>query len=84
MLFAAILLHGSELDEKAQFTKPDEWIDTDDEPDHDGLYLREQQVLLDAIQNGVDLSDHMDHAVNSLGIVIAADESYKTGKSVDL
>lgn len=79
-----LLLHHSELDENNQFVKPDEVIRTDDEPDHDGLCRREQEVFLDAILNDVDLTDHMTDAVNSLRIVIAADEAFKTGKTVEL
>lgn len=80
----ALKLHHSELDENNQFTKPDEIINCADEPDHDGLCAREQEVFLDAIVNDVDLSDHMDDAVNSLRIVLAADEAFRTGKMVEL
>jgi len=34
--------------------------------------------------NDRDLGDHMDDAVNSLRIVLAADEAFKSGKTVDL
>ena len=54
------------------------------EPDHDGLCLLEQEFLLDAIVNDRDLTDHLKDAVNSLKIVLAADESVKTGKTVML
>ena len=80
----SLLVHHGELDAEGKFVKEDEWIDMTDEPDHDELCKREQEVLLDAIQNDVDLSDHMQDAVNSLRIVLAADESFKTGKSIDL
>ena len=80
----SIKLHHSELDENGEFSKPDEIIDCADEPDHDGLCYREQEVFLNAITDDVDLSDHMDDAVNSLRIVLAADEAFKTGKTVDL
>ncbi|MFN9662646.1 MAG: gfo/Idh/MocA family oxidoreductase, partial [Akkermansiaceae bacterium] len=55
-----------------------------DEPDHDGLCFREQEFFLKAIQENVDRSDHMDDAVASMRIVEAADESFRTGKTVDL
>ena len=45
---------------------------------------REQAFLLRAIRQNVDLSDHMQDAVNSLRIVLAADESVRTGKIVTL
>ncbi len=81
---ASLKLHHAGLDENNQFQKPDEIIDCADEPDHDGLCAREQEVFLDAIINDVDLSDHMEDAINSLRIVLAADESFKTGKTVEL
>ena len=80
----SIKLHHAELDDNGEFSKPDEIIDCADEPDHDGLCYREQEVFLNAIVNNVDLSDHMDDAVNSLRIVLAADEAFKTGKTVEL
>ena len=79
-----IKLHHSELDAHDEFAKPDELINTEDEPDHQGLCDREQAFLLRAIQQDVDLSDHMQDAVNSLRIVLAADESVRTGQIVTL
>jgi len=80
----ALKLHHSSIDAKGKFTKPDEIIDTSDEPDHDGLCLLEQEYFLKAIQQDLDLSDHMRDAVNSLRIVLAADESFRTGKTVTM
>ena len=77
-------LHHAELDASNQPVRPDEFINTEDEPDHQALCDREQAFLLNAIRNDVDLSDHMHDAVNSLRIVLAADESVKTGKVVTL
>ena len=68
----------------ADMTKADERIDMSDEPDHDALCEREQRYLLRAIDEDLDLSDHMDDAVKSLKIVIAADESVRTGNVVQL
>ena len=65
-------------------SKPDERIDMTDEPDHDALCEREQRYLLKAIDEDIDLSDHMNDGVKSLRIVIAADESVRTGKVVAL
>jgi predicted dehydrogenase len=79
-----IRLHSSAIDDKNEFLKPDEFINTEDEPDHQGLCDREQAYLLHAIQQDVDLSDHMQDAVNSLRIVLAADESVRTGQIVSL
>ena len=80
----SLLLHHSQLDENGQFIKQDELIDTSDEPDHDGLCELEQLFLLKAIQEDQDLSDHINDAVNSLRIVLAADESFRTGRTVEL
>ena len=77
-------LHHSRTDENGNFTTPDELIDTSDEPDHDGLCLLEQEYFLRAIKQNLDLSQHLRDAVNSLRIVLAADESFRTGKTVEL
>jgi predicted dehydrogenase len=79
-----IRLHRSDIDANNEFVKPDEWISTEDEPDHQALCDREQAYLLRAIQQDIDLSDHMQDAVNSLRIVLAADESVRTGQVVTL
>lgn len=77
-------LHHSATDVNGNFSKTDEWIDTSDEPDHDGLCRLEQEYLLKAIRNNIDLNEHLRDAVNSLRIVLAADESYRTGKTIEL
>jgi len=63
---------------------PDQRIDTADEPSHDDLCEREQRFLLRAIEEDLDLDDHMDDAVKSLKIVIAADQSVRSGQVVEL
>ena len=80
----SLRLHHAELGPDNEFVKEDEWFDTQDEPDHDELCLREQKVLLDAIQNDIDVTDHMNDAVNSLRIVLAADEAFRSGRTVEL
>lgn len=75
-------LHHSCLNTTGNFEKEDECISTEDEPDHDGLCLLEQKFLLKAIMEDIDLTNHVNDAVNSLKIVLAADESYKTGKVI--
>ena len=77
-------IHYSQTDEQGNFTRKDEFISTADEPDHDGLCLLEQKYFLEAIQNDLDLTDHMHDAIYSLAIVLAADEAFKSGKTVDL
>jgi predicted dehydrogenase len=73
-----ILWHHADLD------RPDERIDMTDEPDHDALCEREQRYLLAAILDDVDLTDHMNDAVSSLKIVMAAAQSIETGQVVHL
>jgi predicted dehydrogenase len=80
----SLRLHWQERDADDQFVHADQWIDTADEPDHDGLCLREQEFLLRAIRDDLDLDDHMDDAVDSLRIVLAADEAFRTGRVVEL
>ena len=79
-----IRLHHAEIDAANEFVRPDEFISTEDEPDHQALCDREQAYLLRAIQQDLDLTDHMNDAVNSLRIVLAADRSFRTGQVVDL
>jgi predicted dehydrogenase len=62
----------------------DDIISTEDEPGHNELCAREQQFLLDAILEDRDLSRHMDDAVQSLGVVLAADASMRCNRAVDL
>ena len=56
-------LHHSLTDANGEFVKQDEFIDTSDEPDHDGLCRLEQEYLLKAIKEDLDLSQHMKDAV---------------------
>jgi predicted dehydrogenase len=79
-----ILLHHAALSADGSLAHPDERLSTLDEPDHDALCEREQRFLLKAIDENVDLADHMADAVKSLRIVLAADESVRTGKVVAL
>lgn len=77
-------LHHSQTDGDGAFARPDELIEMEDEPGHDDLCQREQEYFLKAITEDIDLSDHMRDAVNSLRIVLAADESVRTGQVVEL
>ena len=81
---ALLRLHHAELKADGSFARQDELIDCSGEPDHDGLCLLEQQFFLDAIRHDRDLGDHMADAVNSLRIVLAADEAFRTGRTVEL
>lgn len=79
-----LVLHHSETGVDGAFVKKDEFMDTTDEPDHDGLCFLEQEYFLKAIQEDLDLTDHLEDAINSLRIVLAADESARTGKTIEL
>ena len=81
---ALLRIHHAELAPDGSFARRDDLVDCSGEPDHDGLCRLEQEFFRDAIVNDRDLTDHMDDAVNSLRIVLAADESVRTGRTVDL
>lgn len=78
----SIKVHYSDLDKKDEFVKPDNWIDLQDEPDHQELCNREQRYFLKAIRENLDLTEATEDAVNSLRIAFACDESVKTGQVV--
>ena len=80
----ALKIHHSDIDSENNFTKPDEWINMADEPDHQELCNREQAFLLKAIREDIDLTDWMEDAVKSLRIVLAADESIRIRQVVTL
>jgi len=79
-----LLLHHSGLDDQGSFLRQDEIFDSRDEPDHQELCNREQRYFLKSIQEDLDLNEHWQDAVNSLRIVLAADRSVHTGKTVKL
>lgn len=80
----ALKVHHAELDANGQFVKADEMIRLDDEPDHDALCKREQEFFLKAILEDTDLTDHVQDALSSMRIVEGADESFRTGLTVEL
>ncbi|MFM1879637.1 MAG: hypothetical protein RLZZ241_2503 [Bacteroidota bacterium] len=77
-------IHYSALTASGTFAHKDEVINTEDEPDHDGLCLLEQNFFLQAIINNDDLQDHLRDAIHNLKIVLAADLSFRTGKTIVL
>ena len=79
-----IRLHHAALNPDNSLARPDEVFRMDDEPGHDELCAREQAFLLRAIRENADVSDHMQDAVNSLRIVLAADESVRAKRVVVL
>jgi predicted dehydrogenase len=80
----ALKLHHSALQADGSFAKADEIIAVTDEPDHDELCRREQDVFLQAIRGEISLEGHWQAATDSLRVVLAADQSYKTGRTVVL
>ncbi len=80
----SLLLHHAQLGADGRFTRPDEIVDVTDEPDHDELCRREQEVFLRAIRENTDLTEHLQSAIDSLRIVLAADRSFREGRTVDL
>lgn len=79
-----LLVHSQERNAAGTFVKKDEYINTSDEPNHQDLCNLEQQYLLKTIQEDIDLSKHLNEALESMRIVLAADESIRTGKVVFL
>ncbi|WP_341224609.1 Gfo/Idh/MocA family oxidoreductase [uncultured Arcticibacterium sp.] len=80
----SLKVHYADIDKENNFKKEDEWIILDDEPDHQELCNREQQYFLKAIQEDLDLTEHINDAVNSLKVAFACDKSVKTGEMVDI
>ncbi|WP_271949334.1 Gfo/Idh/MocA family protein [Ruegeria faecimaris] len=60
----------------------DHTIDMPGEPGHQELCDAEQGYMLRAIAEDIDLTRHMNDAVQSLAICLAADESIRTGQPV--
>ena len=79
-----IRIHHAKLDENGNFSQPDQMLSMQDEPDHQGLCDREQAFVLKAIREDIDLDRHMNDAVQSLRICMAADESIRTGREIEL
>ena len=80
----AIRIHRAAIKPGGGFAKDDDLLSMTDEPGHDELCAREQAYMLKAIREDIDLTRHMNDAVQSLRICIAADESIRSGKPVDL
>ncbi len=80
----ALRVHHSALTPVGTFSKPDDIIRMDGEPDHQQLCNREQELFLNAIRNDLDMTLHLESAVHSLRIVLAADESMRSGQVVSL
>lgn len=64
--------------------RPDEDISMADEPGHQALCDREQAFMARAIAEDLDLTRHLQDAVRSLAVCLAADESVRSGRPVKL
>ena len=81
---STIRVHHAALAADGSFSEPDTVLAVEDEPGHDELCRREQAWLLRAITEDIDLSADLQAAVESLRIVLAAEESMQTGRVVAL
>jgi predicted dehydrogenase len=64
--------------------QPDQDLNMADEPGHQALCDREQAFFADAILNDTDLTRHLQDAVRSLAVCLAADDSVRSGQPVRL
>ena len=81
---SALRIHHATLSPEGSFVTPDEIVRMDDEPGHQELCDREQALFLDAIRYDRNMDKHVEEAIDSLRIVLAADESVRTGQVVTL
>ena len=77
-----LLIHYQELADDGKFKFEDKYVNTSNEPNHDELCKLEQEFLLHAIINDLDLTSQLEAVINSMKIVLAADKSVKLGKQV--
>lgn len=81
---STIRLHSAATGPDGRFARPDELLSMQGEPGHQELCELEQAFFLRAMREDLDLSRHMDDAVKSLAVCLAADESVRTGAPVRL
>jgi hypothetical protein len=80
-----IRVHHADVDGATKlFLRPDELIPMEDEPGHQDLCDREQALFLRAICEDLDLTDSMQAAVDSLRIVLAAEQSIAEQRVITL
>jgi len=80
----AIRVHHAAVGPDKNFLRPDEILSMEDEPGHQDLCDREQAFFLRAIREDLDLTESMDAAVNSLRIVLAAEQSIHEERAIRL
>ncbi|RWN31302.1 MAG: Gfo/Idh/MocA family oxidoreductase [Mesorhizobium sp.] len=81
---STIRLHSAATGADGKFLKVDEMLSMEGEPGHHDLCDLEQAFVLKAIREDLDLTKHMDDAVKSLAVCLAADESVRSGTAVKL
>ena len=81
---SSIRLHHANRDAEGNFTRNDTLLSMQDEPDHQALCDREQDFLYQAIRENTDLSRHWRDAISSLEICLAADQSVRQQRIVEL
>ena len=69
---------------KVHELKGDRLIDLEGEPGHQALCDAQQAFVAEAISKDHDLERHMNDAIRSLAVCLAADESVRSGKAVTL
>lgn len=77
-------VHSAKLDHERAFVQADDILPLADEPDLQELCDREQALFLRAIVEDLDLSESMHAALDSLRVVLAAEESIASGTVVTL
>ncbi|GLS20924.1 oxidoreductase [Labrys miyagiensis] len=77
-------IHNAALRPDGGFANPDRLVSMQDEPGHQALCEREQAFVMRAITENLDLTRHMNDAVRSLEVVLAADRSMRERRAIDL
>lgn len=80
----SLRVHHAKLDDRGSFAMADDILHMSEEPGHQDLCNREQVNFRDIILQDRDVTEHVNDAINSLRIVLAADESIRTGQVVAL
>ena len=79
---SVIRVHSAETGPDGRFIRTDQDLAMAGEPGHQDLCDLEQAYVLKAIRENIDLARHMEDAVQSLRICLAADQSARTGAPV--
>ena len=76
--------HHADVDGDGGQARPDDLLRSADEPGHDELCRLEQGWFLEAIEGRVDVARHLEEVLASMRIVVAADQSIRTGRVIEL